>query len=187
MKKEIVPATIVISILLVMAVSGSLSGLNIYQIEVKADDSGYHPNTLFEIPNEIRVEFHAASNEVPKFYNDSEPSTPSYSFGEIVYLKLVHTRLRDGENPPIANVTISVSDDMGNVVWSRYIGPWGGGGGVSGGGGGIGVPWVPDAIGNYTAGVLFEGLIYDIPNDYTNVISIEIRQDLHISMEMTLV
>ena len=185
MKKEIVPATVVISILLVTAVSGSLSGLNVYQIEVKADDSGYHPNTLFEIPNEIRVEFHAASNEVPKFYHDSEPSTPSYSFGEIVYLKLVHTRLRDGENPPIANVTISVSDDMGNVVWSIYIGPWGGGGGVSGGGGGIGVPWVPDAIGNYTAGVVFEGLIYDVPNDYSNVISIEICRSCLISGKVT--
>lgn len=63
---------------------------------------------------------------------------------------------------------------MGNVVWSRCIGLWGGGSGVSGGGGGIGVPWVPDAIGNYTAGVVFEGLIYDVPNDYSDVISIEI-------------
>jgi len=166
MKKDIVPAAVVISILLVTAVSGSLSGLNIYQTKVKADDSGYHPNTLFEIPNEIRVEFYAASNEVPKFYNASEPSTPSYPLGEIVYLMLIGTHLRDGEHSPIANITIIVSDNMGNVVWSRYIGPWGGGG--------LGVGWVPDALGNYTASVVFEGLIYDVPNDYSNVISIEI-------------
>jgi hypothetical protein len=112
------------------------------------------------------VEFYAASNEVPKFYNANEPSTPSYPFGEIVYLMLIGTRLRDGENPAIANITIIVSDNMGNVVWSRYIGPWGGGG--------LGVPWVPDALGNYTAGVVFEGLIYDVPIDFSNVISIEI-------------
>ena len=173
-KKMVLAAAAVISVLLVTAISGTLLGLNFYPTEVKANDSAYHPNTLFEIPNEIRVEFYAASNEVPKFYNASEPSTPSYPFGEIVYLMLMRTRLRDGENPPIANVTISVSDDMGNVVWSRCIGLWGGGSGVSGGGGGIGVPWVSDAIGNYTAGVVFEGLIYDVPNDYSDVISIEI-------------
>ena len=176
MKKKVVFAAAVISVLLVTAVSGTFLGLNFYPTEVKADDSGYHPNILFEIPNEIRVEFYAASNEVPKFYNASEPSTPSYQLGEIVYLMLMRTRLRDGENPPIANVTISVSDDMGNVVWSRCIGLWGGGSGVSGGGGGIGVPWVSDAIGNYTAGVVFEGLIYDVPNDFSNVISIRIRR-----------
>jgi hypothetical protein len=185
MKKKVVPVAVVISVMLVPAVSAALLKLNFYQTEVKADDSGYHPNTLFEIPNEMRVEFHAASNEVPKFYNASEPSTPSYSFGEIVYLRLVRTRLRDGENPPIANVTISVSDDMGNVVWSRNIGLWGGGSGLSGGGGGIAVPWVPDAIGNYTAGVVFEGLIYDVPNDYSNVISIEICRSCLISGKVT--
>jgi hypothetical protein len=175
MKKEI-PIAAIISILLVTALSGALSGLNLYQTKVKADDSGYHPNTLFEIPNEIRVEFYAASNEVPKFYNASEPSTHSYPFGEIVYLMLRCTRLRGGDFPAMANVTLIVSDSTGNVVWTRYIGPFGEATGLvgAGGGGGLGVPWVPDALGNYTAGVVFEGLIYDVPNDFSNVISIEI-------------
>jgi hypothetical protein len=176
MKKEIIPAAVVISLLLVTAVSGTISGLNIYQTKVKADDSGYHPNTLFEIPNEIRVEFYAASNEVPKFYNASESSTPSYPFGEIVYLMLRCTRLRGGDFPAMANVTLIVSDSTGNVIWTSYIGPFGEATGLvgAGGGGGLGVPWVPDALGNYTAGVVFEGLIYDVPNDFSNVISIEI-------------
>ena len=61
MKKENIPAALIISILLLVAISGALSGSEFFQTEAKAYVESVHsfdnPVTLFEVPNDVKGEF----------------------------------------------------------------------------------------------------------------------------------
>jgi len=175
MKKVMIAIAVIISIISLAATSGSPIPLSLSQTEAKADSQNANPAnnwvTLFEIPNEIRVEFSTG------LYESEEPGG-DFQLGEEVSLRLYFWWLRAGDIPKIANNTvIIISDAIGNVVLTKDLGPEGDGWTAGPGGGwGTEVPWEPEAVGSYTVGVLFEGLIYDVPNDFSNVMPIRIHR-----------
>ena len=171
--KKLIPVATVISVLLAAAVSGSLSGLEFCKIkEVKAETksgySFYDPVILFEIPNERQVGFYV------DYYESVFVGSDVFLCGDVVYLMLKETRFRGGEFPSIANATLVASDDKGNVVWTFDAGPVGGGWSADPGSVGTGHYWRPTTIGNYTVGIIFEGLIYDVPNDFSDIIPLTV-------------
>ena len=188
--KKVIPAAAVVSFLLMAAVSGAFSGSEFCQIEVKAEtQSGYSfddPAILFEVPNEYQVGFYLDSHWGCFNLQEGIP------LGEAVFLMLKTTLLITEGYPKIfGNATLVVSDNMGNVVWTKDMGPcgfvWNEEMEKEYGpfddswydnhyGGGSGFHWIPDNVGNYTAGVIFEGLIYDVPSDYSNAVSIGVYQ-----------
>ena len=171
MKKKVVPVAVVISVLLVTALSGALSGSEFRQIGVKADTETTYPDsnpvTLFEVQNEVQGEF-----GMGVFNEELEPKT-DFQVGEEVSLVLTVRWLRGGTFPVIANLTtIRISNETGDTILSEVFRNLGGGW-TAGTGGGYAmlVRWVPDAVGNYSAGVEFEGLIYNASDDHSNTIS----------------
>lgn len=169
MKKGVLSSTVIISIVLVATLS-ALSSSKFLQIEAKADtQSGYSfgdPVILFEVPNERQVGFYI------DYYKESYMGSNILQLGDVVYLMLKETHFRAGSFPTYANATLVVSDDMGNVVWTHDEGPVGKVWCANPSSSGSGFYWRPDAVGNYTLGIIFEGLIYDGPNDFSNAVSI---------------
>ena len=100
MKKKVVPVAVVISVLLVTALSGALSGSEFRQIGVKADTETTYPDsnpvTLFEVQNEVQGEF-----GMGVFNEELEPKT-DFQVGEEVSLVLTVRWLRGGTFPVIA-------------------------------------------------------------------------------------
>ena len=176
MKKENVPAALIISILLLAAVSGVLSGSEFFQTEVK----GYvetvnpfdNPVTLFEVPNDVKGEF-----GVGIFNEELEPKV-DFQVGESVSIILKVNWFHGGNFPVIANcTTISLSNVTGDIFLSEVTGQIGGAwtSGTCGGQGEV-VRWIPDVVGNYSAGVEFEGLIYEASEDWRNIIPFRVHK-----------
>lgn len=176
MKKENIPPAVFISILLVAAVAGALSGLEFVKTEVKADDRSVcplaNPVTLFEVPNDVKGDFGVGiSNEELKPKVD-------FQVGENVDIVLMVKWFHGGNFPVIANLTtISLSNETSDIILSKVIDSIGGGWttGTSGGFSEL-VRWVPNTVGNYSAGVKFEGLIYEAPEDWSNIIPFRVHK-----------
>ena len=155
--------------MLVAALSGAFSGLDFCQIEVKADTvkgcSYYDPVILFEIPNEIQVGFYLDYYE-PMYFGSNV-----FQCCDWVYLMLKATRFQAGESPAFANATLVVSDDKGNVVVTRDLGPVGEGWSINPGSFCDGYQWRAMTIGNYSVSIIFEGLVYEVPSNFPNVMS----------------
>jgi hypothetical protein len=174
MKKEVIPVATAISVLLVAAVSSALSGLEFCQIEVKAETkSGYSfddPVILFEIPNERQVGFYVDSHWQPNAFQ------VGVQLGEVVFLMLKETLFRAGGFPAFANGTLVVSDESEKFVWTYDMGPVGEVWSANPSGGASGFCWRPNAVGNYTVGIIFEDFIYadDFPSDFSDAVSIRV-------------
>jgi hypothetical protein len=176
MKEEIVPAAFIISILLLVAMSGTLSGSELFQIEVK----GYvetvkqfdNPVTLFEVPNDVKGEFGVG------FFNEELEPKVDFQVGESVSIILMVNWFHGGNFPVIANcTTISLSNETGDIILSEVTGQIGGAwtSGTCGGQGEV-VRWIPDLEGNYSASVEFEELIYEVAEDWRNIIPFRVHK-----------
>ena len=169
-------ATFIIAALFVSAVAGTVSLSDFFQVEVKAEtkdaDPISNPLTLITIPNETQIEFGIG------VYNEDLEPVNDFQVGLEVDLMLELKWLRAGTYPVIANTTtIIISDETGNVTLTKVIGPLGGGWSASTCGGQTDVVrWVPEVEGNYSAGVKFEGLIYEAPEDYGNAIPFRVHK-----------
>ncbi|MBT9147988.1 MAG: Internalin-A [Syntrophomonadaceae bacterium] len=146
----------------------------LYEEQVTLPD----PKVLFEIPNEIKVSFGLCDMMMM-----GEPRT-YFQIGEWVSLSLRWEQLRAGTHPVFAQgVTFVVTDEAGNIIWSKYLDhPIGGGWSrYPGGGGGIGVGWEqvdadgsPVGTGIFKAGIIFTEPAFDFPEDFSSIISFEI-------------
>jgi len=102
-----------------------------------------------------------------------------FQLGECVYLQLCVEALRGGDFPHIASdIIFVVTNESGDLVWSKSTGP-----GSKFGGSGPGGMWCQSAhweqvdssgspvpVGIYAAGVRFVEPTYDYPEDFTGVI-----------------
>ncbi|MCL0033777.1 leucine-rich repeat domain-containing protein, partial [Thermodesulfovibrionales bacterium] len=131
---------------------------------------------LFVIPDEVKVSFSVGNMMM------FEPRA-EFEIGELVGLSLHGEWLRGGDHPRLAeDTTFVISNEMGQIVWSRAAGPIGGGWSRGPGGGwGIGVGWGqvdnegnPVAPGIYKAGVIFTDPAFDFPEDFSGVIPLRI-------------
>jgi len=139
--------------------------------------------TLFTIPDEIKTTFSVG------YYNYYSPPYGQrkdliFKVGEPVILALFTEDLRGGSFPAIANETIFVISDINNtVIWSKSFALLGEGfSGGTGGGGGESTFWnQTDKFNNtvkpgtYKAGVTFNNVTYNVPNDYSGVIPFRIE------------
>lgn len=139
--------------------------------------------TLFTIPDEIKTTFSVG------YYNYYSPPYGQrkdlvFKAGEPVILSLNTEDLRGGSFPAIANETIFVISDINNtVVWNKSFARLGEGfSGGPGGGGGDSTFWnQTDKFNNtvkpgmYKAGVKFNNVTYNLPNDYSGIIPFRIE------------
>ncbi|GEM_PF-3277865 len=139
--------------------------------------------TLFTIPDEIKTTFSVG------YYNYYSPPYGQrkdlvFNVGEPVILSLYSTNLRGGSFPAIANETIFVLSDVNNtIIWSKSFGRLGESfSGGTGGGGGVSTFWdQTDKFNNtvkpgtYKAGIIFNNITYNVPNDYSGVIPFRIE------------
>ena len=134
--------------------------------------------TLFTIPDEIKTTFSVGYfNYYSSPYGQRKDLV--FKVGEPVILSLYTEDLRGGSFPAIANETIFVISDINNtVIWSKSFARLGEGfSGGTGGGGGVSTFWnqtdkFDNTVkpGTYKAGVTFNNLTYNIPNDYAGII-----------------
>jgi hypothetical protein len=132
---------------------------------------------LFAIPDVIKVTFSLHCGMM-MFEPRSE-----FQIGETIGLCLYGEWLGAGHHPQLAeNTTFVITNGIGQVVWSRDVGPIGGGwSGGPGGGWGIGVGWGqvdnegnPVAPGKYYAGVMFTNTALNIAEDFSSIIPLRI-------------
>lgn len=139
--------------------------------------------TLFTIPDEIKTTFSVG------YYNYYSPPYGQrkdliFKVGEPVILSIYTEDLRGGSFPAIANETIFVISDINNtVIWRKSFARLGEGfSGGTGGGGGESTFWnQTDKFNNtvkpgtYKAGVIFNNITYNIPNDHSGIIPFRIE------------
>ncbi|NJD54028.1 MAG: hypothetical protein FIB07_14315 [Candidatus Methanoperedens sp.] len=153
----------------------------------------YSPEiTLFEIPGEIRETLSIG------YYYYYPPYSPKkdlvFQIGEPVEIMLSSEELRKGYFPRIADeITFVISDTNGTTVWNQSVNPTGEGShseksiitgsGSTGAKSGLGVSWNQTDINNnlikpgtYKAGIIFKNISYNVPADYSRVITLRISE-----------
>ena len=169
-------------ILLLFILSGIFPALNSFKITVSAEtqniDSFSNPLVLLEIPGEIKIEFQTG------IYVGAESD---FQVGEKIMILLRGYLLRGGSFPVIAEKTYYIiSNNSGDVIWSRDMSTIGGGWWRdSGGRWERGANWIPEKEGNYTAGVIFIQPYYEDLQNSTNAVPFRVHKPGSVTGKVT--